>query len=200
MQLFYLRSFSTNRCFYEPVDLFSFLKRQSTNHFFSLINLYTRFCYFFADRVHVSSEADSLLLSSKFFVPSSKIYIFQNWIDTSLFKPFSKLDSQLISNNKSLLFVGRFTRQKNLHTIIDAISKTNFTLHLVGDGPLRNELRDYAHTQGSNVLFYGNISNTRLPEVLNRYPIFVFPSLYEGNLILEAMACGLVVIANNSRH
>jgi glycosyltransferase involved in cell wall biosynthesis len=182
-------------------DLYTFCKFQFRNPFFLfLISLYTRFCYFFADRVHVSSDSDSSILSSKFSVSPSKIHVFPNWIDTSLFKPLRDSHSDTALASRNILFVGRLTKQKNLFTIIESISNTHYSLHIVGDGPLRSELEDFSQQVNSNVVFLGAIANSLLPNILHRYQIFVFPSYYEGNpkALLEAMACGLVVIANNS--
>jgi len=52
----------------------------------------------------------------------------------------------------------------------------------------------------SQVIFPGPIPDEELPSLLSAAEIFVYPSLYEGFGLppLEAMACGVPVVASNS--
>jgi glycosyltransferase involved in cell wall biosynthesis len=64
---------------------------------------------------------------------------------------------------------------------------------------LKEKLENFAEEKKVAVNFLGTISNSSLPEILNRYEIFILPSLYEGmpKTLLEAMSCGLACIATN---
>ncbi|OGB95522.1 MAG: hypothetical protein A2Z31_05025 [candidate division NC10 bacterium RBG_16_65_8] len=68
---------------------------------------------------------------------------------------------------------------------------------LIGDGPDRRELEDYARALGleRSVRFLG--SRPDIPELLSLLDVAVLPSLEEGfpNAILEAMAAGRPVVA-----
>ena len=72
-------------------------------------------------------------------------------------------------------------------------------LLVVGDGPLKNELRDYAETLGiqESVIFTG--SRRDVPSLLAAMDIFVLPSLWEGLSIslIESMAAGKPVITTD---
>jgi glycosyltransferase involved in cell wall biosynthesis len=128
------------------------------------------------------------------YVPSSKVVIVPNGVDTNLFKPLN-----LKKEPQSLIFVGRLNKQKNLKTLIQALAGTDYKLYVVGTGELKQELEELAERLKVQTKFLGTIPNDQLPLVLNRCEIFVFPSLYEGHpkALIEAMACGLPVIASN---
>ncbi|VBB09795.1 glycosyl transferases group 1 [Lucifera butyrica] len=98
-----------------------------------------------------------------------------------------------------LLYVGRLAPEKNVDTLLQALSIVNRScghLHLliVGDGPQRRELELLAP---ANTTFLGYRSGTELSRVYASADLFVCPSVTEtfGNVVLEAMASSLPVIA-----
>jgi glycosyltransferase involved in cell wall biosynthesis len=92
---------------------------------------------------------------------------------------------------------------KDHQTILHAaalLSKSGIDVRvlLVGSGPEREKLQGLAaKALGGRVSFAGDSS--RVPELLNAMDVFALPSLNEGmsNTLLEAMACGLPVLATN---
>lgn len=102
--------------------------------------------------------------------------------------------------------VGRLSGEKDQRTLLQAfilarqqLPEVPLRLVLVGDGPLKAQLEQHAQEAGvaSEVWFAG--ARADIPDLLRSLDIFVLPSLGEGisNTILEAMACGLPVIATN---
>ncbi|RLB05009.1 MAG: hypothetical protein DRG83_03525 [Deltaproteobacteria bacterium] len=159
----------------------------------ALIHAIEWFCYRFADAVILTSEEMERFVSNMFGIPSEKIVVLPNYIDTDLFRP---MDIEKVSGR--LIFVGRFTEQKNLLNLLKAVKDLpEIELVLVGNGPLEGSLREFARKYNINVIFKGRVPNDQLPALLNTAEAFVLPSLYEGNskALLEAMACGLPVIA-----
>lgn len=144
-----------------------------------------------ANLIHLATDDDRAFVKKHFKVPDSKIKIMPNWIDTELFCP-----QQVEEKENHILFVGRLTAQKNLEELIKAVSGTEWTLDIVGDGELKGALEALAQRSGAKVNFLGYCPNDRLPALYNRYPVYILPSLYEGNpkTLLEAMACGRAVI------
>ncbi len=69
----------------------------------------------------------------------------------------------------------------------------------MGSGRLRKQLLECSEENNLNVNFLGQFSNISLPTIINRYQIFILPSIYEGNpkTLLEAMSCGLAVIGTD---
>jgi len=60
-------------------------------------------------------------------------------------------------------------------------------------------LQTFRNMKIKNANFYGFIPENKLNDFYNSLDIFVFPSLHEGfgNMALEAMSCGVSVIATN---
>ena len=130
---------------------------------------------------------------------ADRAVILPNAIDLSRFSADGTEEAkrELGFSGKVFLFVGRFAEQKNLFFLLDAFAKArakggDMTLALVGDGPLRENLR--AHTE-----------KLRLSDSVRWVPpcdpapyyraadVFCLPSLYEGFPVvgIEAQASGL---------
>jgi len=129
-------------------------------------------------------------------IEENKIEIVHNYIDTEKFRPLNGISTE----EGRLCFVGRLDKQKNLFNLLKAIKNIpNIKLIIIGEGEQKEKLKRYAQDECLKIDFLGRIPNEKIPIELNKSDIFVFPSLYEGNpkALLEAMACGLPVIASN---
>jgi glycosyltransferase involved in cell wall biosynthesis len=73
-------------------------------------------------------------------------------------------------------------------------------LHIAGDGPLREALKQQIDRLGlqNHVILHGYVRNPYA--MMQRADLFVMPSIYEGlpNALLEAMACGVPVLASDT--
>lgn len=129
-----------------------------------------------------------------------EVDVIPNGVDVDFFYPD---DSKKDQNVFRFLFVGRFQKQKNLFLLLDKISKieTNFELHMVGDGPLKEDLVVLSKELNiyNRIIWYGWVDKEELREIYQAADCLINPSLYEGmpNVLLEAMACGLPAIASN---
>lgn len=143
----------------------------------------------------VTSNADKDYISSKYNLPKDKVTVIHNSINTEIFKPANKT----LKYNDRIIFIGRLTEQKNLFNLVNALEDSNITLDVIGDGPLKPKLIESAQKVNVKINFLGNVQNDQIPNVLNRYRIFVLPSLYEGmpKTLLEAMSCQLAAIGTN---
>ena len=100
------------------------------------------------------------------------------------------------------LFVGRFSREKGLQTLLRAWVHLNnsISLDLVGDGPLRPALQNEAQSRGmGSIHFRGWMSPDRTLAAVKQARFLVFPSeWYEGFslAVIEAFACGVPVVAS----
>ena len=129
------------------------------------------------------------------------LYRFENGDDSWLRRHYS-----IPEENKILLFVGRLTKEKNLHFLLDSFKLareqlSNLTLVLTAQGPLESELKHYAKAMGfsldRDVIFTGALPFDTLVHVYFSADLFVFSSLTEtqGLVLIEAMAAGLPVVA-----
>jgi sugar transferase (PEP-CTERM/EpsH1 system associated) len=103
--------------------------------------------------------------------------------------------------------VGRIQPVKDHATLLQALAmviarrpelRASARLVLIGEGPLREAIRDQARTLGiADIAWLPGASNC-VPELLRALDVFVLPSLNEGvsNTLLEAMASGLPVLAS----
>jgi len=147
--------------------------------------------YHQASHIWLNTKEISTFIQNTFNIISKKITVNQNWIDTNLFK-FIK-DSKKILNR--VLYVGRFSKEKNIPLLLKALSGTNIAVDIVGNGILKGELVDLSRQLRVEVNFLDRFPNNEMPNIYNKYAVYVLCSKYEGNpkTLLEAMACELAV-------
>ena len=91
-------------------------------------------------------------------------------------------------------------------TIIAALARLkkngiDFRMTFVGDGSLKDTLRQQAGDAGLNgcVTFAGRVPNNNLPDIIKRHDIYLSASLWDGTSLslLEAMAMGLFPVVSD---
>jgi glycosyltransferase involved in cell wall biosynthesis len=143
-------------------------------------------------------------------IAESKITRITNFIDFTLFSSTSKQTKSEIKakpgfdkTDTIITFSGRFIRRKGIDYLLEAWKDVankfpNAKLVLLGDGPLLSDMKKMSAGLGidSSVDFRGHVDS--VADFLHITDIFVLPSLQEGmpNSLLEAMSCGLPVIAS----
>ena len=162
---------------------------------------------FFIDQYIVLSSQSGSYLTSKIGISPTRIKQIYNGVDTDKFR---QRNYTYQSNSHKVIFgvVGRLAEVKNQLFVIKVINelllkypkyKEKFEVHIVGDGPLYEMIRqcivDYNVERNCKLLGKSN----EVSELMQTFDVFVLPSLAEGisNTILEAMSCGVPVIASN---
>lgn len=154
-------------------------------------------------------------------IKKSKIKIFYNCIDTSIFRPIHKKDYKLLGykqkfkikdNDKVIVFSGRLSAEKGVDILLKAIKgidTKNLVVLIVGSFIYGTNLRDAYYDElqelifnhKEKIVFTGYVPNNDMPYIYNLANIAVFPSMWDepaGLTMIEAMACGIPTIATNS--
>ena len=154
----------------------------------------------------VVANSEGLAELARLAAPGLPIQMLPNGVDTNRYQP-APIGERKTSGPETLrlLFVGRIVHQKGLDLLFNALATqpVTVTADIIGDGPERAELVRQAADLGitNRVRFLGWLSREALSVHLQAADAFVFPSREEGmpNAVLEAMACGLPVIATDVR-
>jgi len=138
--------------------------------------------------------------------------VISNGIDLQKFSPGERNVEilqryNLPTNRPIVLHVNRLSEEKRINILLDAVAKMQFDAHqahiaLAGSGPAEVALREQVEQLhiGDRVTFLGFVDDNDLLGLRRSANLFVIAS--EADLqslaTLEAMACGLPVIAANS--
>lgn len=155
-----------------------------------------------------------LRIASKLVVESSSSIEFQNltqymdkiaiipqYVDTNAFhciRPFFK-------RNKHICYIGNLTKSKGIielvegiHLIADELTLDGWTIQIVGNGPLYNDIQSLIRHYDLNSIFEmsGSLPHDEIVDILNNSRILILPTKVEGlpNVVLEAMACNTIVL------
>ena len=127
-----------------------------------------------------------------------QVTVIPNGVDVEFFAPNDGFRTSL----PTFVCGGRLQAQKNIVLALDAMADiAECRMTVVGDGPLRPSLEKRVHSLGisDRVRFTGWLTREALRQELQKSWALINTSHYEGhsNLALEAMACGLPVLASD---
>lgn len=165
-----------------------------------------------ATHILADSEATKQDLMAVWQVPSEKISVLYSGVS----EVFEKVENAgritavrhkyNLSESPYLLSVGTVQPRKNYQMLIQAFApvadKFPHNLYIAGGkGWLYDEMMAEIEKQGltDRVRFIGFVDDADLPTLYSAADLYLFPSIYEGFGLpmLEAMACGVPVIASN---
>jgi glycosyltransferase involved in cell wall biosynthesis len=145
-------------------------------------------------------------------VTGEKLHVIYNGVDFQKFFPAKQSTARktlgLSSDATILLFVGNLLPIKNPLLVVEAHGMLcrnhpdkNFVLVMIGTGPLEKDIRNRSHDLGTteSVFLAGTKSSDEVARYMQAADLLCVPSNNEGvpNVILEAFASGLRVIARN---
>jgi glycosyltransferase involved in cell wall biosynthesis len=131
-------------------------------------------------------------------VPEHKLLLINSGIDTEIFstRPILKNDKKF-----RVIFSGGLVLKKGVHKLVQAFDELNLpNSELLLIGPLFDEVAPSLAKIKTDIKVLPLMSQAELAIKYSTGSIFVIPSLEEGlpKVMLEAMACGLVVIASKA--
>jgi len=141
----------------------------------------------------------------KLNINANKVFVITRGVDTERFKPRNGKDSLrkefgVKEDDIVILYVGRLDLVKGVNYLLQTAKELipnykNTKFLIVGDGSLRGEYEAFAKSFSDNIFFTGFRGD--VSELMNISDVFVLPSLSEGaaNVVMEASASGLPVIA-----
>ncbi len=154
-----------------------------------------------ADRVTVGSA--TLYQRALAHVPPARLAQIPLGVDIERFFPAPAPPSAFRVGDPALLHAASLLPIKDQATLLRAFQRVVAArpaahLHIVGEGPLRDELQRLAASLGvaGHVTLHGNVSHEALPACYRAADLFLLSSRYEsqGMVVLEAAACGVPTV------
>jgi glycosyltransferase involved in cell wall biosynthesis len=135
-------------------------------------------------------------------IAQKQMSILTRGIDKSIFYA-SDYKSDLIAqhfgnDNINLVFASRLVWEKNLVMLMELYKYIDehglpYNMVIIGDGVAYEKMKAVM----PDALFTGSLSQSKMADYFRAADIFIFPSISEtyGNVLMEAIACGLPVVA-----
>ena len=177
---------------------------------------YDQFTYYLTKKVitetdQITTVSNALkIVAERIGKPKKEIQVVYNGCNSKMFSYNAKGRLEIrkklrISLKKIvIIFVGGLVKSKGIFELLSAFTKLNYKysnlyLILIGNIPDRTALDKIVSSNYLNNKIYivSEIPQNEIPYWLSASDIFVFPTYNEGlpNALMEAMACGLPVIA-----
>lgn len=170
---------------------------------FRIDRFFTMICFF----------TNKKIISVNHAITASMIRFFPKWrkkfitIVNGVSSSFYDIKNSPLNPDEEvrMVSIGNLTQAKGHTTILEAISKMqkkeNQRLTIIGEGPLKEKLKSRAESLGlsEQVMFKGQVAPFEIPKYLSKSHILILASFSEGrpNVVIEAMAAGLPVIASD---
>lgn len=144
-------------------------------------------------------------------IPSKKIHIVPNGVDTDLFRPSPRNEARralgLSGASPLVVSVAALTPSKGQDNLVDAVRRLPRDVHVVLVGS-RVVHRRYSralkrlierHGLADRIIFAGRQPQEKVAQYLNAADVSVLASHSEGcpNVVLESLACGTPVVATS---
>ena len=179
----------------------TYLQYYHLQFFEPAVRMILRRFYRRCDAIVAPAESTAAILRAQRM--NSDISIWSRGVDRDQFNPARRSQEWrkahgIAERDMVVSFLGRLVLEKGLDVFADAIDAARtkgveLKVVAIGEGPAR----DYFRQRLPDAIFTGQLTGAELATALASTDVFLNPSITEafGNVTLEAMACGLPVIA-----
>jgi glycosyltransferase involved in cell wall biosynthesis len=142
-------------------------------------------------------------LAREFATNQDNFYVIPMGIETNLFNPSAE---KSINQCVNLVTTARLSWQKGLPYALEVVKNLvdkgyDVKYHIIGDGPLRTELKYLTHILGlqDHIIFHGKVNLYEVQNILFDCDIYLQPSITENLCIatIEAMSMKLPIVASD---
>lgn len=205
--LFLKNAYSVPAYFYMHTDWLVFarknLKLDSSG--ISRIRRFMRAYYGAFDKLFVlNSDHRKWLTGKDMAFDEKKVVVTAHWADSG-FAPsraIYKTNFGLNKTDKVILYAGRLSPEKGIFDVVDVYNallhtKPELKLVFAGTGPSEAKLKEMA----PNAIFTGWVDKSMLPRLYSSANLLLLPSRFDtfSCVVLEAISCGLPVLAYNAK-
>jgi len=164
----------------------------------------------YADAVVVHSDYALERIKKNYPQYIQKVTKIYEGVDPLIVKQLEKQNNKHINNNEKIILVaGSLVKGKNLEVVLKAIKRLKdrgfkLKLLIIGDGPLRNHLKNLAKKLEIEklVTFIGEVKHEEIAKFYNLADIIIQPSKGEGSQpppsVIEYLASGKPVITSEA--
>lgn len=205
--LYLKHAYTVEANFYMHTDWLMFARKvlHITGHNLDRVRRMLRFFYQSFDRVLVlNSDQKEWLTGADMSLDAGKIFQTAHWTN-SCFTPQATDKSGLFgvdADTHILLYVGRISKEKgvlelpSIYKNVKEVHK-NTRIVIVGKGPALPQLQE----EIPDGIFIDWVDQSKLPAIYSSADILLLPSKFDTfcNVVLEALSCGLPVIAYNKK-
>lgn len=159
----------------------------------------------FCSKIICVSEFDKKLALKYKIVSPNKLTVIHNGVE--ILQDDTGIKQKNVERIIKIVFVGRLAKQKDPLLLLRAFNdlpselRNKAQVSIVGEGSKRKELEKFIKENRleEKVRLLGGLPREKVFEILKKSDIFVLTSNWEGfpRSILEAMSCGLPVIASD---
>jgi glycosyltransferase involved in cell wall biosynthesis len=201
--LYLKHAYSVEATFYLHNDWLMFARKvfNVDGHNLNRLRRMLRYFYKAFDNLLVlNSDQKKWLSGSKMNLNPDRVFLTSHWVNKN-FKPLKSNKKELFGLSEDvpvLLYTGRLAREKGVLELSEIYAQAvkvhhNLKLVIVGKGPDFQILKE----QNPDAVFVDWVEHSKLPEIYSSADLFVLPSRFDTfcNSVLEALACGLPVVA-----
>lgn len=207
--LYLKASFNVPVYFFLHTDWMEFIRdtTQLDSSALDRIRRILRFFYRNYDGIFVlNKDHRDWLVSNEIQIPRDNVHLTSHWVSKQ-FQPADRRPLDVFGNAVEeddfvLLYAGRLSEEKGVLELADIYRKLKqkqpgAKLAVAGIGPTEEKLRQAV----PGAIFLGWVDKEKMPDLYSASSMLVLPSRFDtfGNVVLEAMSCGLPVAAYRTK-